>query len=161
LTNVNGTLFFAANDGNQGEVLWKSDGTAAGTKVVSTAMSDPGGLTNVNGTLFFRASDPQHGDELWKSDGTRSGTVLVQDINPGSAGSNPASLTVSGGHLFFSADDGVHGTELWDPPILPAPGSATIQTPDGLSSSGDNPPLSPLLDEADVAVAVLSMAGRP
>src|SRR5262249_11234704 len=29
LTNVNGTLFFAANDGTHGFELWKSDGTAA------------------------------------------------------------------------------------------------------------------------------------
>src|SRR5262249_61137988 len=31
LTNVNGTLFFLANDGVSGRELWKSDGTAAGT----------------------------------------------------------------------------------------------------------------------------------
>ena len=34
LTNVNGTLFFAANDGTHGYELWKSDGTAAGTVLV-------------------------------------------------------------------------------------------------------------------------------
>ena len=33
-TNVNGTLFFAANDGTHGRELWKSDGTAAGTVLV-------------------------------------------------------------------------------------------------------------------------------
>ncbi len=31
LTNVNGTLFFAATDGATGRELWKSDGTTAGT----------------------------------------------------------------------------------------------------------------------------------
>ena len=34
LTNVNGTLFFAADDGTHGNELWKSDGTAAGTVLV-------------------------------------------------------------------------------------------------------------------------------
>ena len=34
LTNVNGTLFFTANDGTHGHELWKSDGTAAGTVLV-------------------------------------------------------------------------------------------------------------------------------
>ena len=40
LTNVNGTLYFAANDGAHGEELWKSDGTAAGTVMVKDI--DPG-----------------------------------------------------------------------------------------------------------------------
>ena len=34
LTDVGGTLFFIADDGT-GDKLWKSDGTAAGTVVVS------------------------------------------------------------------------------------------------------------------------------
>ncbi|MCB0845086.1 MAG: hypothetical protein KDE26_17680, partial [Bacteroidetes bacterium] len=34
LTNVNGTLFFQANDGGNGEELWKSDGTYDGTVMV-------------------------------------------------------------------------------------------------------------------------------
>ena len=41
LTNVNGTLFFAAQDGEHGRELWKSDGTAAGTMLVKDI--DPGG----------------------------------------------------------------------------------------------------------------------
>jgi ELWxxDGT repeat protein len=34
LTNVNGELSFAADDGVHGTELWKSDGTAAGTTLV-------------------------------------------------------------------------------------------------------------------------------
>src|SRR5262249_38132291 len=63
LTNVGGTLFFAANDGTHSLELWKSDGTAAGTVLVkdinpSTAFgggSSPFELTAVGGTLYFTA----------------------------------------------------------------------------------------------------------
>ena len=34
LANVNGTLYFNADDGADGVELWKSDGTAAGTVMV-------------------------------------------------------------------------------------------------------------------------------
>ena len=34
LTNVNGTLFFAANDAAHGTELWKSNGSAGGTAIV-------------------------------------------------------------------------------------------------------------------------------
>ena len=37
LTDVNGTLFFAADDGVHGAELWKSDGTAAGTALSRTS----------------------------------------------------------------------------------------------------------------------------
>jgi ELWxxDGT repeat protein len=122
LTNVNGTLFFRANDGSSGDELWKSDGTAEGTVLVKDIRpgnfsSDPERLTNVNRTLFFSAIDgsavSEHGRELWKSDGTTGGTVLVKDINPGVFSSGPEQLTNVNGTLFFTADDGVSGRELW------------------------------------------------
>ncbi len=120
LTNVNGTLFFVANDATTGRELWRSDGTAAGTTLVKDIKSGSGGsigysnsLTNVNGTLFFVADDGTHGWELWKSDGSTSGTVLVKDIYPGSPSSFPIDLTNVNGTLFFVADDGRNGQELW------------------------------------------------
>ena len=71
LTDVNGTLFFIANDGTTGNELWKSDGTAAGTVLVKdinpgASGSFPDKLTNVNGTLFFSATDGTTGNELWE-----------------------------------------------------------------------------------------------
>jgi ELWxxDGT repeat protein len=118
LTNVNGTLFFRANDGTKGRELWKSNGTSTGTVLVrdirpGAASSYPRELTNVNGTLFFEANDGTSGYELWKSDGTSTGTVLVKDIQTGAASSGPSGLTNVNGTLFFAADDGTHGVELW------------------------------------------------
>jgi ELWxxDGT repeat protein len=118
LTNVNGKLFFAANDGVNGMELWKSDGTTAGTILVKdintgSSSSSLGYLTSINSTLFFVANDGVTGTELWKSDGTTAGTVLVKDISPGTSGSNPSSLVNVNGSLFFAADNGSNGTELW------------------------------------------------
>jgi len=125
LTNVNGTLFFAMNDGVHGLELWKSDGTASGTALVKDINPGSGSafafgsstfidwLVNINGTLFFTANDGINGFELWKSDGTEAGTVLVQDIRPGNATSSPDWLTRVGDALFFTANDGVNGSALW------------------------------------------------
>ncbi|MEA2694872.1 MAG: hypothetical protein QOJ16_4259 [Acidobacteriota bacterium] len=115
-------LFFAADDGVHGRELWASDGTAAGTVLVSDIepgpdSSRPTGLTAAGGRLFFSTYDGRHGRELWESDGTGGGTRLVQDIAPASFSSVPQNLTVAGDRLYFSADDGLHGRELWALPL--------------------------------------------
>ncbi len=113
LTNVNGTLFFAANDGTSGLELWKSDGTATGTVLVKDINPGPGssigfeaGAADVNGTLFFDANDGTNGAELWKSDGTAAGTVMVKDILAGPGSSDPVDFVNVNGTLEFYAFDG-------------------------------------------------------
>jgi ELWxxDGT repeat protein len=118
LTDVNGTLFFVADDGSSGRELWTSDGTAAGTVrvkdiVPGTGGSAPESLTDVNGTLFFVADDGVSGRELWMSDGTEARTVVVADVVPGYRGSYPEQLTAVGSWLFFSAIGDDVGRELW------------------------------------------------
>jgi ELWxxDGT repeat protein len=137
LTNVNGTLFFAASDFSSaapsGTELWKSDGTQAGTVLArdinaGANSSDPGNLVNVDGVLYFTANNGTNGVELWRSDPT-VGAVLVRDINlffGGTASSNPDNLTDVNGTLFFVADDGGTGAELWRSDA--ALGAARVET---------------------------------
>jgi ELWxxDGT repeat protein len=105
--------------------LWKSDGTAAGTVMLTDVPggADPEDLTAADGELFFSAADPAHGRELWKSDGTAAGTVLVSDIAPGAVGSGPRDIVYAIGQqdnttpdqilVYFSASDGADGYQLW------------------------------------------------
>ena len=121
LTNMDGTLYFAANDGSNGAELWKSDGTLTGTVMVTDINPGAAGsrpwvglsLAPVNNTLFFNADDGTFGHELWKTDGTPAGTAMVKDIISGSGSSAPIKMKGIGNRLFFTADDGSHGRELW------------------------------------------------
>lgn len=70
LTNVDGELFFTANDGVHGTELWQSDGTSAGTGLVLDV--NPNGtdvgancLIEFGGMLLFFANDGIHGWEPW------------------------------------------------------------------------------------------------
>jgi ELWxxDGT repeat protein len=117
LTALGNTLFFTAYDSVNGEELWRSDGTAAGTvRVADISPGDygsyPSNLRVVGNTLFFQAYDSVNGSELWKSDGTAAGTVLVKDIRPGDSSSYFYKLTVVGNTLFFTVDIG-RTEELW------------------------------------------------
>ncbi|QRO03024.1 hypothetical protein JRI60_50030 [Archangium violaceum] len=95
-TQVGGSLFFTVD-----KTLWKSDGTPAGTVLVSTQSSRIADLEAVNGTLFLVSST-----SLWKSDGTAP--VLVRSFD-GAVGS----LTTLGSALYFSGTDALGGQEQW------------------------------------------------
>jgi trimeric autotransporter adhesin len=113
MADVNGSLFFVANDGEHDNQLWKSDGTMAGTILVKditsgVTLSDFWWPTNFDNMLFFTV-----GSALWKSDGTTDGTTLVKVINPGTNSSGPLDLTVVNGTLFFSVIEDSSDIELW------------------------------------------------
>ncbi|QCS48013.1 hypothetical protein FEK30_00335 (plasmid) [Picosynechococcus sp. PCC 11901] len=118
LTAVGDRLFFAVHDGVNGDELWVSDGTEAGTQLVKdinpgSDWSSPQYLKTVEDRLFFTAENGVNGRELWVSDGTATGTQLIKNINPGSSSSSPAYLTAVRDKLFFRAENGVNGRELW------------------------------------------------
>lgn len=123
LTNVNGTLFFRGEWPSlpTSTTLWKSDGTAAGTVMVSTNVPrfpygiQPNYLTAFNNEIYFAADiDTEGGGALWKSDGTESGTVVVKDMDINSTDGGVQHLANINGTLYFSGFPGSSSnSELW------------------------------------------------
>jgi ELWxxDGT repeat protein len=119
LTAVNDRIFFTAVN-RQGNELWVSNGTDAGTFMVkdihlNNTTTSIFNLTASYGYVFFVAFDPSTGYELWKSDGSSLGTTLVKDISPGNDDNPldaPTELTDYRNTLYFSADDGT-SRKLW------------------------------------------------
>lgn len=118
LAAVGNLVYFSADDVSHGRELWRSDGTASGTRMVRDIVagsigSMPSEITPLGTRFVFSASDPVAGRELWISNGTRDGTQRLSDIRPGANSSKPADFTVVGALVYFTADDGPHGRELW------------------------------------------------
>ncbi len=128
----NNVLYFNPTNGTTADnMLWKSDGTTAGTVLVSTlCIGCSGDIRLVKSVIigskfYFSANGNSTGPELYSTNGTAGGTTLVKDINPGFGGSNPDILlpykpgsdnylqTLFGGKFFLTADNGTNGIELW------------------------------------------------
>ena len=132
LAVVGGTAFFIVQDAT-GYQLWASDGTLAGTRVVSPVhgiggLMEGGNFAAAGNELFFPVDDGLHGVEPWVSDGTAAGTHLLLDINTAISGSLPTQFTSSNGEMYFSANDGFHGRQLWKTDGTP---DGTVRVVDG------------------------------
>lgn len=107
LTNVDGTLFFAAYDLDHGIELFKSDGTANGTILVDdlnpgSADSDPLELTAFGNSLLFSARDSAGNRHVYRAND--QGIELIADTTGGLGSSSPAEFTVAGNEVFFAAN---------------------------------------------------------
>ncbi len=113
-------LYFTATNGVDGNELWMSDGTAAGTvqvKDVNPGAPSACGLIGLflehNGEIYFIPTTAANGYELWKTDGTAAGTNMIADINPGTGDGVAFTYGYLGDTLFFEGNDGTTGKELW------------------------------------------------
>lgn len=124
LPGLNGEKYFNARDGVHGMEMWKTDGSSAGTQLVTDAVPgiSGGGISGIEGRSVIVVDGVMYGQydggqdvrtEFGRSDGTPEGTYLIKDINPGTGTSNPFSLMYFDGYIYFEADDGIHGDELW------------------------------------------------
>ncbi len=104
----NGKLFFTCNDGVNGQELWTSDGTVAGTVLFKDLYpgatgSFPSAFTIANGKLFFMGNGVDGERRLYVSDGTPAGTFIVQNrgINLFNGFSN---FAVFNNEVYFTGD---------------------------------------------------------
>jgi ELWxxDGT repeat protein len=94
-------LFYRGGGGARGEELWRTDGTASGTKRVFPGRlgSQVGTPVAFRGEMYFEATDGTHGRQLWKTDGN-SDAVPLMDA-PGSDGF--VGLAAAAGRLYFAS----------------------------------------------------------
>lgn len=111
LTAFNGLLYFSANPDY--EKLFQSDGTAAGTNLVTPTIYTPQNLTVGGTNLYFSGNgNDGFGQELWKIDNSGAAS-RASDINSSNGNSNPNYLTPAGSDLYFTAQDGTNGYAVW------------------------------------------------
>jgi ELWxxDGT repeat protein len=113
-TRVGDSTYFTAIRPNVGGCeLWRTDGTASGTQIVSTTARDPRQLTDANGRLFFVGTDPVLGESLWTIDGVDAGARMVKDVRPDDESYMWALTNVSGTLYFTNLDLWTSEWELW------------------------------------------------
>ena len=109
------TAFFAAGNAETAIQIWGTDGTTAGTRMLTTTVhlplgGDPAELTDIAGTVkFVLRSAP---GQLWTSDGTDNGTTLIKEL-PVSEFEPLNGLTALQNNLIFLGPAAAGGYALW------------------------------------------------
>lgn len=137
-------FYFSADDGTRGRELWGTNGTAAGTTIVSDLRpGSPSSMTlsseiwddpnSQNAYGYFTADNGSIGEELWKVSAT--GVTLVRDINP--SGSSTPRLIMSTYprlSLLFAATQQLTGREPWH--VIDGVATLAADLVPGVGSSG-------------------------
>lgn len=122
-------IIFNATDG-----LWRSDGTTAGTTLLTpNASFDRRSFhrCRVGNVIYFWVSSGGSFTQLWKTDGTASGTGLVKAFAEGREMGSMASVN---GQLLFGFNTAATGTEIWRSDGTEA---GTVIVVDLVAGSGD------------------------
>lgn len=128
-------------------ILWRSDGTAAGTSpfpgLPVDAMSDVRWITTAGGKLFFENFADRL--TLWSSDGTAAGTQVVATSQYSAETPETPPVAVASGSVFFESTNGADGESLYKVPLdysgpvaqITPPASPQLGALNGLTISFD------------------------
>ncbi len=108
--SAGGSVYFMGRDPSGNPGLFKTDGTVAGTALVSPTTYLGNTLAAAGGKVFFTENGPSQ-LELWASDGTANGTTesawfdqpVTIDVTPGVLG-NSIYFTTPGSPQLFTSD---------------------------------------------------------
>jgi ELWxxDGT repeat protein len=119
MTAAGSYVYFICNTPGEGEELWRTDGSSAGTILLKdikpgNASSTPIMLGTYKSKLIFNAEDLLHGREPWISDGTPAGTNMIKDIATGPLSSSADNFIAFNDKMLFAALDITNGQELWE-----------------------------------------------
>jgi ELWxxDGT repeat protein len=112
---MDGFILFLRGDPNDGLHLYRSDGTLAGTTLVTdlgtgvqlSQLSQDIVVTRVGARATFQSENAQNGPQLWGSDGTAAGTVPLINTPNGPSGFYVQPLIgVAGSHAYYAVYTG-------------------------------------------------------
>jgi ELWxxDGT repeat protein len=142
-TVIGSTVYFSASRSSDGTQLWKTDGTAGGTSLVSTAINGANGgagisnLAAMGGNLYFTGATGTNFDELGLYKWTGSTRTVIKSFGNDGYFNEPVA---AGSTLYFTAGENLSqsstaGVELWKTDGSTATQVANINTTTGGSSS--------------------------
>lgn len=109
MLTLNGLVYFRAKvDRYNGEEIWRTDGTNAGTFRLGSSVS--GYDWQIVGSNIYWVTFNNGSWELWRTQGTLQTTTMVKKGDPGDFNDyKPENLVDVSGRLYYSTEDG----ELW------------------------------------------------
>jgi ELWxxDGT repeat protein len=151
-----GQVYFGAFADDVGLSLWATDGTTAGTRLVSnlnsgTMMQEFDHrhplIVSDGHLMYFPGYDSVHGSEPWVSDGTTAGTRMLFEMYPGDPDPYAYIAPSSSGAVYaflpelWRSDGTIAGTVRFSSPATGGPDNVSypIQV-DGRNGSAGSPP---------------------